>query len=82
MLMYELELYSLTASVLPDSVGFLQVFLLKLLPERLLSQDRYREYRILPLRRPVFLSRHYRHGVLLSIKSYNQEVTFTFNVHF
>ena len=44
--MYELELHSLTASVLPDPVGFLQVFLLKLLPERLLSKDRYREYRI------------------------------------
>lgn len=29
--MYELELHSLTASVLPDPVGFLQVFLLKLL---------------------------------------------------
>ena len=36
--MYELELHSLTASVLPDPVGFLQVFLLKLLPERLLSK--------------------------------------------
>ena len=80
--MYELELHSLTASVLPDPVGFLQVFLLKLLPERLLSQDRYREYRIRQVRRPVGFSRHYRHGVLLSIKSYNQEVTFTFNVHF
>ena len=31
--MYELELYSLTASVLPDPVGFLQVFLLKYFPK-------------------------------------------------
>ena len=79
--MYELELHSLTASVLPDPVGFYK-FSFEITSRKTSIPRQVQRVSNTSVTQACVLSRHYRHGVLLSIKSYNQEVTFTFNVHF